>query len=337
MNGTARFAPQVKGYVERAGWSSDPINAAALGALDAKLLLRMTDLKLAGLKISRAVLRVALADSAVRGDIDDLQLYGGTGRGFVTAEPHGQTNGLKASGGQGLDLGVNLTAKNLAVGLLANDAAGLQQIDGRADVSIFLRGIGQSEQAIANSLNGKAQIELADGAIIGWNLPSMMRGLQSAKLPDLSQTSSERTTFRELAASFNIANGNAVTNDLRLTSPALHATGTGSVGIGARNFDLALRARLLTSMSNQIGAANGFELPVKLKGPWEKPAVTPDFSALAGQPGQMVDQARKLGQQMNGQSVGDIVRGVLGNDKQRPGQTDAPSHLPKQLNQLFPQ
>lgn len=321
--GAGRFAPQVRGYTNRNEWSSERIDVSALGAVDAKARLKIAGLRVGGLKIGNTALRVALANEAARVDIDDVRLYGGGGKGVITAQPNRG----------GIGIGANIRVDGVAARGLLKDAADFDRLDGRGKLELFISGVGQSQKAIANSLNGNARFSFQDGAIVGWNLAKIIRGVQRGQFSNFDAVASEKTDFSELAASFNIASGVATTNDLRMTSPLLRLSGAGYVGIGRRDLNLGLRPKLVSSLQGQgATGGTGLEIPVKLKGPWHNPRVEPDMKGLAKDPNQLINQARELGKQFKGKSVGDIVRGVLGNGDDQSSGNIKPKDL---LNKLF--
>jgi len=188
-------------------------------------------------------------------------------------------------------------------------------LSGQGRIKLAVRGAGASQRAIAQSLKGSADVTFTNGAIVGWNLAKILRGLSKGQLTGLEAVETETTDFSELAAAFKIDGGNAVTDDLRMLSPLLRVAGNGRVGIGKRDLDLALKPKLVSSLAGQGGQRDvaGLEVPVRLKGPWRAPKVIPDVSGLTRDPGQLVDTARQLGRQVQGGNLGDIVRGVLGN------------------------
>lgn len=325
--GAGRFAPQVRGYTNRNEWSAARIDIAALGLIDAKARLRIEGLKVANLTIGNTNLRLALSNQSARVDIDDVKLYGGGGKGVITARPTGR----------GVGIGANLRVSKIAAQALLKDAAGFDRIDGRGDLEIVVSGAGESQKAIASSLKGTARFSFQDGAIVGWNIAKIIRGLQKGQFSNFDAVSNEKTDFSELAGSFKIASGTATTQDLRMTSPLLRLAGNGDVGIGARNLNLALRPRLVSSLRGQgaRGDGDGLEIPVKLKGPWHDPRIVPDVAGLAKDPSRLINQVGKLGKKFKGKSVGDIVRGVLG-EQDDGGDQQSGKIKPKELlKQLF--
>jgi len=122
-----------------------------------------------------------------------------------------------------------------------------------------------------------------------------------------------------------------------MTSPLLRLAGNGDVGIGARNLNLALRPRLVSSLHGQgaRGDGGGLEIPVKLNGPWHDPRIVPDVAGLAKDPSRLIKQVEKLGKKFKGKSVGDIVRGVLGEQGAGGDQQSGKVNPKELLKQLF--
>ncbi len=311
-SGAGRFAPQVRGYTGRNEWNTDPIDASGLQAVDAKARLRIERLKVANLRIARTVTRIALTDARARIDIDDLDFYGGTGKGVITAQPRT---------GAGLAFGANLRGSGITARPLLKDAAEFERIDGRGDLELVVSGAGSNQHAIANSLNGTAKFAFKDGAVVGWNLAQMIRGLQQGRFSGLEGTPTEKTDFSELSASFKIQNGVANTSDLRMVSPLVRVGGKGIIGIGARNLDLGLTTRLVASLRGQGAGTGGagIDIPIKLTGPWDDPRIMPDVAGLASDPGKLVERAKELGRNLKGRDLGEMVRGVLGGDDGKGG------------------
>lgn len=285
----AATGPQVKGFTQRSGWSDQPIDIAALGLLDAEVRLSLAGLVHKDVKVGATQGGLTLKNRVLKASIDDMRLYGGQGRATVSLEPSGQAAAV----------GVNLTLEGIAGLPLLKDAAGLDWLDGKGRIQLAVAGSGATERAIMETLNGKAEFAFTDGAIIGFNFPQIVRGLTQGRISGLARTPTERTDFSEAAASYQIRNGIAETKDLRATSPLLRLTGAGTVNLGQRQIDTVLRPRVVASLTGQGGSAgsdpSGLEVPVKIKGPWERPKIEPD---LAGVLKNNAETFREIGRQL---------------------------------------
>lgn len=292
--------PQVKGFVSRSGWSDAPIDLSPLGVVDADVRLSVASILFKDIKVGATSGTAALKNRALKVNIDDVRLYDGQGRGVVTVEPSGQAAAIAA----------NLSLAGVSGLPILKDAAGFDWIDGKARIQIAIAGSGPTERAIVETLNGKAEFGFADGAIIGFNLPQMIRGLSQGRLSGFSRVPTEKTDFSEAAASFQIRNGVAETKDLRASSPLIRLTGAGNVNLPQRQIDAVLRPKLVGSLTGQQGGAipdlSGLELPIKVKGSWERPQVAPDVDGLLKNPNQAVDTIKEIGKQLQKGNLGGL-------------------------------
>ncbi len=296
---------RVKGYTQRSGWSRDPINAAALGAVDANADLTIGRLFVNNLKIGQSDLNVNLKNKVLKTTLKDLDLYGGRGKGVVTA------NG---SSGKSIAIGANLALTGIDARPLLKDAADQDWLAGKGNVSLAVTGNGASQAQIMNTLNGNANIKFNDGSIVGINIPKLIRGVSQGNFTGLSGSSAEQTDFSSLTSSWAIQNGVARNQDLQLISPLMRVTGQGSVMLGAQQIDYLLRPKLVANLEGQGGAdaGSGLEIPVRLKGPWAKPSIQPEIGDILANPGKAIDAVKNLGKQFKGKNAGELLDGLLG-------------------------
>ena len=314
-DGAGRFSPQVKGYRQQSGWSSDPIDSAALLAVDADARLLIDGLKVGGLAIQQISLRTTLNSGSARADIDDIALYDGRGRGVFTAR----------AGTGVIKVGLNVSLNQVAALPLLKDAADVSMIDGRGRLTAALGGGGRSQQEIMSSLSGRASFVFTDGALIGWNIPQMLRGLQSGQVGDLQKTATAKTDFTEFSANFSVSRGVANTQDMRMVSPFVRLNGSGNTDLGRRYLDMILRPKLVASVVGQGGQQDlaGIEVPVRITGSWDDPKATPDLSGVLSNPGQVVETVKEIGKKFKGKNAGEIVRQLLGNRKNEGGEGES--------------
>lgn len=298
--------PQVRGFTQRAGWSEDALSTAALGALDAELALQIAALVYQDVKVGASQLTINLRNRVLKTTIDDMQLYQGRGRGVVTLD------GTAAAP----SIGVNVTADGLAALPLLKDAARMDWLAGTGRLVIAVAGQGPSQKAIVDSLNGKADFTFNNGAIVGWNVPQIIRGLRQGQLSGFDRVSTSQTDFSELASTWTIAGGIAQNQDLKLTSPLLRVTGAGRVLMGARQIDYLVKPKLVASLDGQGGTQGlaGLEIPVRIRGGWEKPEVVPELNGVLSDPNKALGAVKDLTKQFKGKKPEEIVNQVLGDN-----------------------
>ena len=295
-----------------AGWSRAPIDATAMKLVDADAQLKISGLTVSGLKIDKISLRLRLNNGTAQANIDRTELYGGYGRGVITASADAAATGV--------NVGANVGISDISAEIFLKDAADLELVSGRARFIAELNGSGRSQQAIMSSLAGTASFIFKDGAIVGWNIPQMLRGLRRGKIADLGKTPAAKTDFSEFAANFKINRGIANTQNLRVVSPLLRMPGSGNINIGRRRLDMILRPKLVASLEGQGGKAglSGIQIPVRVSGPWDNPNAKPDLTRILID-GKVVrgtvEAVSKLTGKLKDKDAGDIVRGLLGDNK----------------------
>jgi AsmA protein len=234
------------------GWSKAPIDASALGLLDGQIAFDAEGLSVSGLSFGATSARITIDRARAVAELTQLSGYGGTITGRMVANNR-----------SGLSVGGALTAEGLEMQDLLKDTAGITRFTGAADATLEYLGVGNSMHAIMNSLSGKGSLSMGRGTIQGIDLDKLMRsGLGTGGT----------TVFDSLTASFTMDQGSLFNPDLLLKLPALSATGEGRIGIGPRDLDY-----LFTPQIESINSGKGLAIPVRVRGPWSSPRITPDM------------------------------------------------------------
>ena len=295
---------KVHGFTQRAGWSNEPINLTLLGVADADAKLQVGKLIFQDIKVGQSALTVALKNKVMKTTFEDIQLYEGHGKGFMTVDGTGKA----------ANIGANFALDGISALPFLKDAADMDWLAGSTKLGLQLAAQGGSQLQLVETLNGKADFAFANGAIVGFNLPGAIRGISQGKFSGLKKTPAEKTDFSELAASFQISNGIAQSQDLRLTSPLLRVTGAGAAQMPARTVDYTVRPKIVASLEGQQGAADlsGIEIPVRITGPWDKLNYEPDLKGILADPNKALEAAKQIGKQFKGKNAGQIVNELLG-------------------------
>ncbi|MET0333634.1 MAG: AsmA family protein [Rhizobacter sp.] len=184
------------------------------------------------------------------------------------------------------------SASGVNVNALLKDVAKKDILEGTGRVVLDVDSAGRSVNELKSRLQGKAALQLRDGAIKGVNLAKSLRQAKATlgmKATDEQQKASqtEKTDFSELSATFTIANGVARSNDLDMKSPFLRLGGDGTLDIGRGQIDYTARATVASTSKGQDGAdlaaLKGLTIPVHLTGPFEAMNWRIRWSAIATQ------------------------------------------------------
>ncbi len=313
--------PQVKGYTQRAGWSTEPIDIKALALADVDARVALTDVTYGRTRIDGAQVTIGVKDQVAKVTLADLRLYNGSGHGLVTLDASSAEPSFAA----------DVSLSGIAARPLLRDAAKIDWLAGNADVAWKVSGHGATEAAMVQSLNGTSNVAVSDGAVVGFDLGGAMNELSEGSIPSFAFDTSKKTDFRRLTGTFVIASGVATNNDLKLDSQHLHASGAGTVDLPQRSLDYTLRPKLVANLGGDGGEANaaGIEVPVHITGSWEQPDISPDIEGAINAPG-TVDAVKQIGKQLKGKNAGEIVQDLFGE-----GEGGKPSKAQKLLDNLF--
>jgi len=281
-----------------AGWSRAPIDASGLALANGALAVSADSIDLGDLKLGATQLSITLDRSRAVVALREVRAYDGR----VTGE-------FVANNRSGLSVGGDLTAEGIDLERFLADAMGITRFAATGNGRVQFLGVGQSVHAIMHSLSGEGRIGTGRGVISGFDLDRLMRS---------GDVTGGTTVFDEMSASFTMEDGNLFNRDLAMRLPLARATGTGRVGLGARDIDYLFTPVLLEGESRR-----GLAIPVRIRGDWADPRITPDLERaldlnLREERRQLEDEAerrlqRELRERLDletreGQSLEDAVR-----------------------------
>ena len=257
-----------------------PVDLSPLRSLQGKFDVRVGQFAYQTYRVSDAVFLATLEGGMLRVS----QLSGKTWGGSLQATAFADARASRVA--------VNATANNVNVNALLRDVAQKDVLEGTGKVTLDVESAGRSTNELKSRLQGKAALQLRDGAIKGVNLAKSLRQAKATlgmKQADERQKArqTEKTDFSELSASFNIANGVARSNDLDAKSPFFRFGGDGALDIGKGVIDYTARATVTSTTKGQDGAElaalKGLTIPVHLSGPFEAMDWRIEWSAIAAQ------------------------------------------------------
>ena len=281
----------------RPGWSDEPLDFAGLRAVDANLRMAASRILYGKVVIDNSELSVTIDAGKLNAKLDRLNLYDGVALGTLTLDGTAPTPTV-----------VTTFASNGVAALpLLRDFAEFDWLEGTSKVAMSLRATGASQKQLVESLNGTVEMLFEDGAIRGINIAQMMRSLGTDILSGWSRSPSQKTDFASLSATYKVTNGKAVNSDLKMIGPLVRMTGGGVVAIPGRRLDYVVDPKLVSSLQGQGGEFNlaGFNVPIKVEGPWARPKIYPDIAGILDNPAEALSRLK---------GVGDIDPSKLGLD-----------------------
>lgn len=301
-----------QGASSSTGWPKDIIDASALGLIDGSIKLSAASIDMGSLNFGSSRLAIDIDNARAVATLHELTGY----QGIVSGQ-------FVANNRSGLSVGGTIDLSGLALQGLLNDLIETDRFTGTANGRLAFLGVGNSVDAIMNSLRGDGALSVGNGTISGINLDQLFRGTPN----------SGTTIFDSMNASWTMDGGVLTNSDLLMDLPNVQAKGAGTVGLGAQTLDYTFTPQLKNDSDT------GFSFPVRVTGPWSDPSIRPDLEAVAKQNfqeeidkleqqaaeaaaeslGVTTDEVQNLGETLENklqdkleEEVGGALRGLLG-------------------------
>jgi uncharacterized protein involved in outer membrane biogenesis len=284
-----------------------PIDLTPLKTLNASGEAKVGWLKLANVKTSNVKLSLKAADGLVALAPFSADLYQGAMAGALNVDARTTPA-----------ISLKQDMKGISIGPLLVDAINNDMLDGKGNLSLDVKTQGATVGALKKALAGNAAVNLADGAIKGFDLAGTIRDVKT-KLNlfkaqgNVGADKQKKTDFSEMKATFVIKNGVAHNDDLAIKSPLFRIAGSGDIDIGNEKINYLAKPTVVSSLKGQGGAEldalNGMTIPVKVTGSFSDPKYSPDFAAI----GTALAQKNLLGNVAGGKN--DAVQKMIGGDK----------------------
>ena len=233
------------------------------------------ELKVKKARMQNLEVRVSARNGIIQLDPLKIDLYQGSlaGTGTLNVQKEKPTTAME------------LALKGIQAGPLVKDVMAKELIEGAMAAEIGLNFTGDTPDRIRQTLGGKGDLRFTDGAIVGIDLASMVRNVQTAF--GLAQQPSEkpRTDFAELQLPYTITNGLFKTDASRLVSPLLRVLVAGNADLAKETLDFRVEPKFVATIQGQGDTAQrtGIQVPVMVSGSFASPTFTPDLKAILGQ------------------------------------------------------
>ena len=227
-------------------------------------------------------------------------IYGGDYNGDIVLDARPATAQLTLSEHvRGTDIGAVVKA--------AYDSA---RLSGHADANVALTGAGNTDEALLQSLNGKIDALVKQGALNGIDIGYELQragSLLKQQLPP-SHSGPARTVFNTLQANCTLDKGVLKNDDLRMETDfvKVHGKGTLVVATEALDYQVAAAVDQASAGSNAAGldVLRGTEVPLSITGTLANPVVRPDLQALAK--GQLGKEAKQKASELLKKNLGGL-------------------------------
>ncbi len=316
------------------GGSEDtPIDLGPLKSLNANGSLRIGKFQYGKTKANNIRIDLKSKDGVTNISPLSASLYDGSMSGAVKIDARSTPS-----------FAINQKLKSISIGPLLNDAIHNDMLSGTGTLNLNVTTKGNSVNQLRKALNGKAAMNLVDGAIKGVDIAGSIRKFKAktnflrGKAAPEAADETKKTDFSALSASFNIKDGVAHNNDLSMKAPIFRlgkGDSKGTIDIGNETIDYLAKPTIVETSKGQggkdIADLAGVSFPVKITGTFSEPKYKLDFAAVAKQAAQSKliekaagDKAGAVKDVLNGDLKADTLKGLLGgkSKKSADGETE---------------
>ncbi len=293
------YAPPARsGTGERAvtaGWSDKPIDLSGLKALNAKLNLAAASIRYGDVNIGKTNVVANLANGVLKADLKKMTFYDGKAEGKLVLDGTRAKPTLQGA----------LSANSLDGYRLLTDFAGIQRIEGVSGIRLSIAATGKSQRELVSTMRGTSKLQFNNGALRGLNIAQMIRNVQKTILGGWDTQENQKTDFSLFEATFDIKDGIAQNNDLKLIGPLVRVTGLGEVDLLRQRLDYKTTPKLVASLKGQGGKEDltGIAVPIIIKGPWSNPKIYPDIEGILQNPEAAFKALARLGTELTGKDL----------------------------------
>jgi AsmA protein len=233
------------------------------------------EIKAKNLRTQNLHVHLTARNGVIRMDPLNVDLYQGhfSGSSTVNVQKDEPATSLK------LDL------DGVQAGPLVRDLLDKDLIEGAMAADIGLDLVGDTPERIRRTIDGKGDLRFNDGAIVGIDLASMVRNVQTAFGLGENTTEKPRTDFAELLVPFTLDNGLFNTKGSKLVSPLLRVLAVGKADLAKETIDFRVEPKFVATIKGQGDTTqrSGVMVPVMIAGSFSDPTFTPDIKAILSQ------------------------------------------------------
>jgi AsmA protein len=224
-------------------------------------------------KVEDVNLKIMAKDGILSLDPFAMKLYQGTAAGKTAMNVKGETPVTE----------VQLNLDKVQINPLLKDLANKDFLEGTTQARIALSTRGDDPARIKQVLDGKGNLILNDGAIVGVDLAGMVRNVKAAFGGEAKSGAKPRTDFAELIVPFTIANGVFHTTETNMKSPLVRLQAAGKADLVKETLDFRVDPKVVGTIKGQGDEKQraGLGVPVIVSGTFASPSFRPDVEGLA--------------------------------------------------------
>lgn len=261
--GKASLSAEAASAVEAApaaAWSSEPFNLNAIKAFDLDVAMTAQTLAYGGLELTNARIKAGITDGLLDATLESTDVAKGKANGTLSIDSRATPPQTQLA----------LKLANVEAEPVVTEITGKPLFSGTSNVDITAKAQGQNASQLTSTLEGKAQFQMAKGAIRGFDVRRMISEWWRSWTFDLAM----KTGFERLDAQYDIKNGILKSSpELELEGSEVTITSSGRVNVPARKLNQNIRIKV-------VPPPTALPIPVRISGDWAKPTIGIDWGGL---------------------------------------------------------
>ena len=265
----------VASSTKSSGAKSKPADYGALRKLKVNGIIKAGKIKVSGAKMHDLVIKVKGANGIFHIDPMMVQLYEGKINSTVTLDVRKKAPSTRA----------RVDAQGIKVAPLLKDVMKKDFLEGTVKAEATVSTVGDNAYAIKRNLNGKGVFLFTDGAIVGFDLPGMVRNIKATFGLAKRAKEKPKTDFSELKVPFIITNGLFKTEKASMKSPVLRVVASGTANLVNEKLDFRIEPKFVATLKGQGDQKkrSGILVPVLVTGTFSSPKFAPDIKGMITQ------------------------------------------------------
>ncbi len=281
-------------------WSELPIVLDGLAGFDLDLRLSAAKIAIARAKLGKTAVTVNLRSGKLALTVGESQAFGGIIKGSLAL---GATD-------LGADFKSNLQFTDVDLEGALGEMFNIRRVEGRGNLALAIEASGGSILALTQSMNGTANLNGREGALLRINAEQMLARLMRRPLSGAGDVRNGRTPFDKLIVNLKIVQGKANIEEARLEGPKIRIVLDGSSVIPTRDLDLRGTASLFVTRVND--AAPAFDLRFAVTGSWDDPLPLLDTQSLIERSPSAVPLLKALKERNARETVPEVIDRITG-------------------------
>ncbi len=256
-------------------------------------------------------------DGRARFNLHSLYLYGGRAAGRITVDARAPASVVAGS----------FEMSDVDSLALFKGLSGFDWISGRSAATLHIAGGGDSMASVLNTLTGEGSLTVTDGAVEGLDIPALIGKAREGEFRKWQRRPGHRTRFDSLTSAFTLDKGIAKSRELALAGPEINATGEGETHIPSQSVDYRLKVKVKAATEEEKAKSEDgqVEIPLIVRGPWEKPDIYPDLDKVLRDPKALGDTAKAIGKsvekftegKIKSEDIGKAIESLFGGKKKK--------------------